>query len=204
MEKLTDKEAQAKTDKVANLAEKIVQGDQAALARAITLIESTRPDYLEQGHELVERCLQYRNPSIRIGITGVPGVGKSLFIERFGSFLTERDLKVAVLAIDPSSTLSKGSILGDKTRMTELANDPRAFIRPSPTGGSYGGVGRKTRESSILCEAAGYDIILIETVGVGQNEVAVSDLVDFFLLMQLGGAGDELQESSAVLWKWRI
>lgn len=163
------------------------------MGRAITLVESTNRDHLQKANEVIENCLSKKNDSIRIGITGVPGVGKSTFIETFGQTLTALGKKVAVLAVDPSSSLSKGSILGDKTRMQELVKDTHAFIRPSPSGNSLGGVARKTRETIILCEAAGYDIILIETVGVGQSETAVHSMVDFFLLMKLAGAGDELQ-----------
>lgn len=163
------------------------------MARAITLIESRRPEDHSLAQRLIEKCLPKGKDSIRIGITGVPGVGKSTFIERLGKMITGMGKKVAVLAVDPSSTVTKGSILGDKTRMLELSRDPNAFIRPSPTGDSLGGVARKTRESVILCEAAGYEIILIETVGVGQSETAVHSMVDFFLLLKLAGAGDELQ-----------
>ncbi len=168
-------------------------GDKTLLARAITLVESTHPKHQEKAYEIIENCLEKGGETLRIGITGVPGVGKSTFIERFGSMLTASGKKVAVLAVDPSSTVSKGSILGDKTRMPELVNDPLAFIRPSPSGTSLGGVARKTRESIILCEAAGYDVVLVETVGVGQSETAVHSMVDFFLLLKLSGAGDELQ-----------
>ena len=178
---------------VEQLEQGIRKGDRTLLAKAITLIESNSPKHFEQGQELLRRLLPGSNESIRIGITGVPGAGKSTFIESFGLWLLERGHKVAVLAIDPSSTLSKGSILGDKTRMEELSRHPGSFIRPSPSSGALGGVARKTRESIIICEAAGYDIILIETVGVGQSEVTVRSMVDFFLLMQIAGAGDELQ-----------
>lgn len=171
----------------------ILKGDKTALGRAITLVESTNITHLERANEIIENCLSHTNNSIRIGITGVPGVGKSTFIETFGLYLTALGKKVAVLAVDPSSSISKGSILGDKTRMDELVKDPNAFIRPSPSGNSLGGVARKTRESIILCEAAGYNVILIETVGVGQSETAVHGMVDFFLLLKLAGAGDELQ-----------
>lgn len=171
----------------------IHKGDQSLLARAITLVESTQEAHQQKAYEIVEKCLSNAHDTLRIGITGVPGVGKSTFIESFGKMLTRLGKKVAVLAVDPSSTVSKGSILGDKTRMQELVKDPKAFIRPSPSGDSLGGVARKTRESIILCEAAGYDIILVETVGVGQSETAVHSMVDFFLLLKLTGAGDELQ-----------
>ncbi|MDC6367468.1 MULTISPECIES: methylmalonyl Co-A mutase-associated GTPase MeaB [Flavobacteriaceae] len=175
------------------LVEGIFNGDQALLAQAITLLESTNPDHFEKANTVIEKCLSKPNQSIRVGITGVPGVGKSSFIEVFGKMLTHQGKKVAVLAVDPTSSLSQGSILGDKTRMQALSKDSNAFIRPSPSGSSLGGVARKTRESIILCEAAGYDVILVETVGVGQSETAVHSLVDFFLLLKLSGAGDELQ-----------
>lgn len=171
----------------------ILKGDIVYLSRAITLVESTNSDHQKKATEIVQKCLPHANNSIRIGITGVPGVGKSTFIEAFGSYLTNKGKKVAVLAIDPSSSINKGSILGDKTRMEKLVNDKNAFIRPSPSGDSLGGVAKKTRETIILCEAAGFDIILIETVGVGQSETAVHSMVDFFLLLKLAGAGDELQ-----------
>ena len=171
----------------------VLNGDKSILARAITVVESTKNEDLKKAYSLIENCLSKKSNSIRIGITGVPGVGKSTFIEIFGKTLTNLGKKVAVLAVDPTSTLSKGSILGDKTRMQELVKDPNAFIRPSPSGESLGGVARKTRESVILCEAAGFDIVLIETVGVGQSETAVHSMVDFFLLLKLAGAGDELQ-----------
>ncbi|MGD0710289.1 MAG: methylmalonyl Co-A mutase-associated GTPase MeaB [Bacteroidales bacterium] len=171
----------------------ILSGDRTILSRAITLIESSLPKHYNLAQKIIERCIPYSGNSVRIGITGVPGVGKSTFIESFGKFLTGNNHKLAVLAIDPSSEVSKGSILGDKTRMEELSNDTNAFIRPSPSAGTLGGVARKTRESIILCEAAGYDIIIVETVGVGQSETAVNIMVDFFLLLMLAGAGDELQ-----------
>ena len=172
----------------------LLAGDRATLARAITLIESSRPEDAELAQDILEACLPHSGNSVRVGITGVPGVGKSSVIESLGTHLT-RNLhkKVAVLAIDPSSQVSRGSILGDKTRMEALANDERAFIRPSPSGGSLGGVSRRTRESMLLCEAAGYHNIIVETVGVGQSETAVRSMVDFFLLLMLAGAGDELQ-----------
>ncbi len=178
---------------VQELVRGILSGDKTLLARAITLVESTHPKHQEQAYEIIEKCLGKACETLRIGITGVPGVGKSTFIERFGSMLTASGKKVAVLAVDPSSTVSKGSILGDKTRMPQLVNDTHAFIRPSPSGTSLGGVARKTRESIVLCEAAGYDVVLVETVGVGQSETAVHSMVDFFLLLKLSGAGDELQ-----------
>ena len=171
----------------------IFEGNVASLSRSITLVESTSPNHLKKANAVIKACLPKANKSIRVGITGVPGVGKSTFIEVFGKHLTSLGKKVAVLAIDPSSSLSKGSILGDKTRMEELVKDPNAFIRPSASGESLGGVARKTRETIILCEAAGFDTIIIETVGVGQSEIAVSSMVDFFLLLKLAGAGDELQ-----------
>lgn len=171
----------------------ILKGQIPSLSRAITLIESTQPKHFEIAQQIIEGCLPYANNSIRIGITGVPGVGKSTFIEAFGKYLTSLGKKVAVLAIDPSSSISHGSILGDKTRMEELVKDENAYIRPSASGESLGGVARKTRESIILCEAAGFDTILIETVGVGQSETAVHSMVDYFLLLKLSGAGDELQ-----------
>ncbi len=171
----------------------ILDGNCTILSRAITLIESENPSHINLAQTIIERCLPYSGNSLRIGITGVPGVGKSTFIESFGGMLTAKGHKLAVLAIDPSSERTKGSILGDKTRMETLSVDPNAFIRPSPSGSALGGVARKTRESVILCEAAGFDIILVETVGVGQSETAVKSMVDFFLLLMLAGAGDELQ-----------
>lgn len=171
----------------------IINGDITALSRAITLVESTNQQHTEKANSIITACLPYSNKSKRIGITGVPGVGKSTFIEALGGYLTKKKYKVAVLAVDPSSTLSKGSILGDKTRMEDLVKDKAAFIRPSPSGNSLGGVARKTRETIILCEAAGFNTIIIETVGVGQSETAVHSMVDFFLLLKLAGAGDELQ-----------
>lgn len=178
---------------VENLISKLLQGDVPSLSKAITLIESTNIKHQEIAHTIIQTCLPHANKSVRIGITGVPGVGKSTFIEAFGTYLTSVGKKVAVLAIDPSSTISKGSILGDKTRMEDLVKNPHAFIRPSASGNSLGGVSRKTRESIILCEACGFDTILIETVGVGQSETAVHSMTDFFLLLNLAGAGDELQ-----------
>jgi LAO/AO transport system kinase len=172
----------------------IIGGDIAYLSRGITLVESTLSEHQQLAEQLLELCLPHAGKSIRIGITGVPGVGKSSFIEKFGVYLADTlQKKVAVLAIDPTSSKSKGSILGDKTRMEQLAIHPRAFIRPSAAGESLGGVARKTRESIYLCEAAGYEIILVETVGVGQSETMVHGMVDFFLLLMLSGAGDELQ-----------
>lgn len=171
----------------------ILNKDRTILSQAITLVESTLPKHNELAQIIIEKCLPYSGNSIRIGITGVPGVGKSTFIEAFGKHITSLDYKLAVLAIDPSSSKSKGSILGDKTRMESLSVDPNAFIRPSPSAGTLGGVARKTREIIMLCEAAGFDIILIETVGVGQSEILVHSMVDYFLLLMLAGAGDELQ-----------
>lgn len=171
----------------------IRSGNRTVLSRAITLIESTKSEHRELAQDIIEACLPFTGNSIRIGITGVPGVGKSTFIESLGNYIIDKGYKLAVLAIDPSSTKTKGSILGDKTRMETLSNNDYAYIRPSPTAGSLGGVARKTRETIYLCEAAGYDAIFIETVGVGQSETAVHSMVDFFLLLMLAGAGDELQ-----------
>jgi len=168
-------------------------GDRRALAKAITLVESTRTDHREAAEALLTELLPETGNSIRIGVTGVPGVGKSTFIEAFGRHVIEDGHRIAVLAVDPSSKRSGGSILGDKTRMETLSKDPAAFIRPSPTAGSLGGVARRTREATLLCEAAGFDVILVETVGVGQSETAVADMVDMFLLLLLPGGGDELQ-----------
>ncbi|MEP5338582.1 MAG: methylmalonyl Co-A mutase-associated GTPase MeaB [Algibacter sp.] len=165
----------------------------AALSRAITFVESKNPKHQDTANSIIKQCLPHANKSIRIGITGVPGVGKSTFIETFGKHLTAQGKHIAVLAIDPSSSITKGSILGDKTRMEDLVKDENVFIRPSASGDSLGGVARKTRESIILCEAAGFNVILIETVGVGQSETTVHSMVDFFLLLKLAGAGDELQ-----------
>ncbi|MFV7234679.1 MULTISPECIES: methylmalonyl Co-A mutase-associated GTPase MeaB [Flavobacterium] len=171
----------------------ILAGNITALSRAITLVESTNSNHLAKANEVINACLPHANKSVRIGVTGVPGVGKSTFIEAFGKYLTSLGKKVAVLAVDPSSTISHGSILGDKTRMEELVKDENAFIRPSASGETLGGVARKTRETITLCEAAGFDTIIIETVGVGQSETAVHSMVDFFLLLKISGAGDELQ-----------
>ncbi|ABU59909.1 methylmalonyl Co-A mutase-associated GTPase MeaB [Roseiflexus castenholzii] len=168
-------------------------GDRSILARAITLIESNAPAHMALAQEVLRALLPYTGGALRVGITGVPGVGKSTFIEALGMMLCERGHRVAVLAVDPSSSISRGSILGDKTRMERLSRHPNAYIRPSPTGGSLGGVARKSRETLLLCEAAGFDIVLVETVGVGQSEIAVRGMVDFFLLLMLAGAGDELQ-----------
>ncbi|MCK8479593.1 methylmalonyl Co-A mutase-associated GTPase MeaB [Psychroserpens algicola] len=178
---------------VEDLVSEILNGNITALSRAITLVESSNPKHLEKANAIIKQCLPYANASVRIGITGVPGVGKSTFIEAFGLYLTSIEKKVAVLAVDPSSSLSKGSILGDKTRMEDLVKTNNAYIRPSPSGTSLGGVARKTRETIILCEAAGYETVIIETVGVGQSETAVHSMVDFFLLLKIAGAGDELQ-----------
>lgn len=175
------------------LTQGILKGNKTSLSRAITLIESTNPSHLEKANKVIANCLPYANKSIRIGITGVPGVGKSTFIEAFGKHLTGLGHKVAVLAVDPSSSISHGSILGDKTRMEELVKDEDAYIRPSASGDTLGGVARKTREAIILCEACSFDTIIIETVGVGQSETAVHSMVDFFLLLKIAGAGDELQ-----------
>ena len=175
------------------LVDGILSHNITALSRAITLVESTNPNHLDKANEVINACLPHANKSVRIGITGVPGVGKSTFIEAFGKHLTSLGKKVAVLAVDPSSTISHGSILGDKTRMEELVKDPNAYIRPSASGETLGGVARKTRETITLCEAAGFDVIIIETVGVGQSETAVHSMVDFFLLLKISGAGDELQ-----------
>lgn len=171
----------------------IQKGDITILSRAVTLVESSLPSHQAIAQKIIERCLPYTGNSIRIGITGVPGAGKSTFIEAFGLNIINKGRKIAVLAIDPSSERSKGSILGDKTRMEQLSAHPHAYIRPSPSAGSLGGVARKTRETIVLCEAAGFDTILIETVGVGQSETAVHSMVDFFLLLMISGAGDELQ-----------
>lgn len=173
--------------------EGILKGDISILGQAVTLVESTLPEHYALSQEVIEKCLPYASRSSRIGITGVPGAGKSTFIEALGMHLVNKGSKLAVLAIDPSSERSKGSILGDKTRMEELSVSDKAFIRPSPSAGSLGGVARKTRETVVLCEAAGFDKIIIETVGVGQSETAVHSMVDFFLLIQLAGTGDELQ-----------
>lgn len=171
----------------------IRSGDRTLLSQAITLIESSKEEYQGLGEDILEDCLEYTGNSIRIGITGVPGVGKSTFIEVLGKQLLEKGHKLAVLTIDPSSSRSKGSILGDKTRMPALSAHENAYVRPSPTGGTLGGVARKTREAILLCEAAGFDTIFVETVGVGQSETTVQSMVDFFLLLMLAGAGDELQ-----------
>ncbi|AVM53702.1 methylmalonyl-CoA mutase metallochaperone MeaB [Bacteroides zoogleoformans] len=179
---------------VADFVEGIVKGDVTILSQAVTLVESVKPEHQAVAQEVIEKCLPYAGNSIRIGISGVPGAGKSTSIDVFGGHVLEKyGGKLAVLAIDPSSERSKGSILGDKTRMEQLSVHPDSFIRPSPSAGSLGGVARKTRETIVLCEAAGFDKIFVETVGVGQSETAVHSMVDFFLLIQLAGTGDELQ-----------
>jgi LAO/AO transport system kinase len=179
--------------KVEDYVQGVLEKNRTILAQAITLVESNLEGHMKMAQEVLQRLQPHTGRSIRIGITGVPGAGKSTFIEAFGLMLCEKGHRVAVLAIDPSSTLSKGSILGDKTRMEKLSKHPDAYIRPSASGGTLGGVARKTRESMLVCEAAGFDVILIETVGVGQSEVAVRSMVDFFLLVTLTGAGDDLQ-----------
>lgn len=176
-----------------HLTSQIAKGDIAALSRGITLIESNKPTDIIQAKQLIKSCLSKSEKSIRVGITGVPGVGKSTFIESYGNYLVDSGKNVAVLAVDPSSSLSKGSILGDKTRMETLVRRQNVFIRPTSAGSSLGGVARKTRETIVLCEAAGFDYIIIETVGVGQSETIVHSMVDFFLLLKLANAGDELQ-----------
>jgi LAO/AO transport system kinase len=168
-------------------------GDRATLARAITLIESKRGDHRKTAHHLVQELLPLTGKAVRLGITGAPGAGKSTTIDVLGTYLTGKGHKVAVLAVDPSSTRTGGSILGDKTRMAQLAIDPNAFVRPSPSSGTLGGVAAKTRETMLVCEAAGYDVVMVETVGIGQSETAVADMTDFFLVLMLPGAGDELQ-----------
>jgi LAO/AO transport system kinase len=187
------KKPKRKTHSPAELVEGILAGNRTLLSKAITLIESNHPDHSESAREIVRQCLPHAGKSIRVGITGVPGVGKSTFIEALGSRLCTEDRKVAVLAVDPSSSVTGGSILGDKTRMENLSREPNAFIRPSPTGGNLGGVTRKSRETIVLCEAFGFDTLLIETVGVGQSETTVRSMVDFFLLLLVPNAGDELQ-----------
>ena len=178
---------------VAEFVEGIVKGDVTILSQAVTLVESVKPEHQAVSQEIIEKCLPFSGNSIRIGISGVPGAGKSTSIDVFGRHVLEKGGKLAVLAIDPSSDRNKGSILGDKTRMEQLSVHPKSFISPSPSAGSLGGVARKTRETIILCEAAGFDKIFVETVGVGQSETAVHSMVDFFLLIQLSGTGDELQ-----------
>jgi len=188
-----DEPQPAPTPSPRELAQRILAGERAALARGITLVESRRPDHRDQALALLQELLPHGGKAIRIGITGVPGVGKSTMIDALGSHLTAQGHQVAVLAVDPSSTRTGGSILGDKTRMARLAVDPHAFIRPSPSSGTLGGVAAKTRETMLLCEAAGFDVILVETVGVGQSETAVAELTDLFLVLMLPNAGDELQ-----------
>jgi LAO/AO transport system kinase len=178
---------------VARLARGVRAGDRAALSRAITLIESKRPDHRRSAAALMQALIGATGKAVRVGITGAPGVGKSTTIDALGTMLTKQGRKVAVLAVDPSSRRTGGSILADKTRMARLANDANAFIRPSPASGTLGGVAARTRETMLLCEAAGYDVVLVETIGVGQSEIAVADMTDFFLLLMLPGAGDELQ-----------
>jgi LAO/AO transport system kinase len=187
------KKSRARQRSVNEFVTGVLKGNITFLSKAITLVESTNIKHQQKANEILNCCLPHANKSVRIGITGVPGVGKSTFIETFGKYLTAQGKKVAVLAVDPSSSINKGSILGDKTRMEALVTDENAFIRPSPSGTSLGGVAQKTRESIILCEAAGFDTIIIETVGVGQSETVVHSMVDFFLLLKLAGAGDELQ-----------
>jgi len=181
------------TDKPQSLAEQVRAGDRRALAKAITLVESTREDHRQQASTLLETIMPYSGNSIRLGISGAPGVGKSTFIEVFGNHLIKQGHSVAVLAVDPSSAVTGGSILGDKTRMETLAFAEKAFVRPSPAGKTLGGVTRRTRESMLICEAAGFDVILVETVGVGQSETAVADMTDMFLLLLSPSGGDELQ-----------
>ncbi|NCC99221.1 MAG: methylmalonyl Co-A mutase-associated GTPase MeaB [Bacteroidia bacterium] len=187
------KKAKRKLYTAAEYVDGITKGNISLLGQAVTLIESSNPDHYKLAQEVIEKCLPLSGNSTRIGITGVPGAGKSTFIEALGLLLVNKGYKLAVLAIDPSSERSKGSILGDKTRMEELSASNKAFIRPSPSAGSLGGVARKTRETIVLCEAAGFNKVFVETVGVGQSETAVHSMVDFFLLLQITGAGDELQ-----------
>src|SRR5690348_3503778 len=177
----------------ADLVRGVRSGDRAMLARAITLIESKRADHRKTAHHLVQELLPLTGKAVRLGITGAPGAGKSTTIDVLGTYLTDQGHRVAVLTVDPSSSRTGGSILGDKTRMAQLASDPHAFVRPSPSSGTLGGVAAKTRETMLLCEAAGYDVVMVETVGIGQSETAVADMTDFFLLLMLPGAGDELQ-----------
>ncbi|HLI11067.1 MAG TPA: methylmalonyl Co-A mutase-associated GTPase MeaB [Alphaproteobacteria bacterium] len=188
-----DPAARAAPEETARLAAAVAAGDRRALARAITLVESTREDHRARAEALLERLMPAVGRSIRLGISGVPGVGKSTFIEAFGLYVIGEGHRLAVLAVDPSSKRGGGSILGDKTRMERLAVSPAAFIRPSPAGGTLGGVARRTREAMLVCEAAGFDIVLVETVGVGQSETAVADMVDMFVLLLLPASGDELQ-----------
>lgn len=181
------------SSKTSDYAAGVIAGDRAILARAITLIESRNPEHHAAAQAMLVELLPRAGKSLRIGVSGLPGAGKSTFIDAFGTMLTGMGHKVAVLAVDPTSSRSGGSILGDKTRMARLSQDPNAFIRPSPTGGALGGVARATREAILVCEAAGFDMILVETVGVGQSEITVSEMVDFFLVLMIAGGGDELQ-----------
>ncbi|MBF0351651.1 MAG: methylmalonyl Co-A mutase-associated GTPase MeaB [SAR324 cluster bacterium] len=178
---------------ISEAVDQIRQGNRRTLAKTITLLESTVESHVEQGQAILDALLPYTGKSVRLGITGVPGVGKSTFIESFGLYLIENGFRVAVLAVDPSSPITGGSIMGDKTRMVDLSRNPRAFIRPTPSSCTLGGVARKTREAMLVCEAAGYDVILVETVGVGQSETLVASMVDMFLVLMLPNAGDELQ-----------
>lgn len=187
------RQQQRKIKSVDEFVKGVLAGNRVVLSQAITLIESNKSAHQTKAQAIINACLPYAGKSTRLGITGTPGVGKSTFIEKFGQHAIQKEKRLAVLAVDPTSQISKGSILGDKTRMIELSSNENAFIRPSPAGDSLGGVARKTRESIILCEAAGFDFIVIETVGVGQSEIAVHSMVDFFLLLLLPGAGDELQ-----------
>ena len=189
---MASRKEQAPPD-LARLARGIRNGDRATLARAITLVESTRADHRKVAQRLLQELLPQTGKAVRLGITGAPGAGKSTTIDALGSYLTGLGRKVAVLAVDPSSTRTGGSILGDKTRMARLATDANAFVRPSPTSGTLGGVAAKTRETMLICEAAGYDVVMVETVGIGQSETAVADMTDFFLVLMIPGAGDELQ-----------
>jgi LAO/AO transport system kinase len=185
--------SRSESAELANVVRGIRAGDRAVLARAITLIESKRADHRQSAHRLVQELLPDSGKAIRLGITGAPGTGKSTTIDALGTHLTAKGHKVAVLAVDPSSTRTGGSILGDKTRMAKLSQDANAFIRPSPSSGTLGGVAAKTRETMLLCEAAGFDVVIVETVGVGQSETTVADMTDFFLALMIAGAGDELQ-----------
>jgi LAO/AO transport system kinase len=182
--------ARESSEPIARLAAGIRAGDRAVLARAITLIESKRADHRAQAHHLVQELLPATGQAVRLGITGAPGAGKSTTIDALGTYLTAQGHQVAVLAVDPSSSRTGGSILGDKTRMPRLAGDAHAFIRPSPASGTLGGVAAKTRETMLVCEAAGYDVVIVETVGIGQSETAVADMTDFFMVLMLPGAGD--------------
>jgi LAO/AO transport system kinase len=185
--------ARSESANISSMAGAIRSGDRATLARAITLVESKRADHQATAHRLVQDLLRSTGKAVRLGITGAPGAGKSTTIDALGTYLTAAGRKVAVLAVDPSSTRTGGSILGDKTRMARLGQDPNAFIRPSPSSGTLGGVAAKTRETMLICEAAGFDVVVVETVGIGQSETAVSDMTDFFLALMIPGAGDELQ-----------